>query len=177
MPILEVGQHEGLHYFSMPLLTGGSLAAAQPRPAGDPPAVARLVAEVAAAVHHAHQRGILHRDLKPANILLDEEGRPHVTDFGLAKRVQDGRGLTETGAIMGSPGYMSPEQASGDPARGHHGVGRLRARGDPLRAADRPGAVRGELGAGDDRPAATKSRPSPRRGSTGTSLARSTRSA
>ncbi len=115
VPVLEVGQHEGLHYFSMPLLAGGSLAAAQPSPAGDARAVARLVAEVAAAVHHAHQRGILHRDLKPANILLDEEGRPHVTDFGLAKRVQDDRGLTVTGAIMGSPGYMSPEQASGEP--------------------------------------------------------------
>jgi serine/threonine-protein kinase len=116
VPVLEVGQHEGLHYFSMPLLTGGSLAAAQPRPAGDPRAVARLVAEVATAVHHAHERGILHRDLKPANILLDDEGRPHVTDFGLGKRVRDGLGLTEPGAIMGSPGYMAPEQATGDPA-------------------------------------------------------------
>jgi tetratricopeptide (TPR) repeat protein len=116
VPILEVGQHEGLHYFSMPLLTGGSLAAAQPRPSDDPRVAVRLVAEVAAAVHHAHERGILHRDLKPANILLDDEGRPHITDFGLAKRVLDGRGLTESGAIMGSPGYMSPEQASGNPA-------------------------------------------------------------
>jgi tetratricopeptide (TPR) repeat protein len=116
VPVLEVGQHEGLHYFSMPLLTGGSLAAAQPRPAGDPRAVARLVAEVAAAVHHAHERGILHRDLKPANILLDDEGRPHVTDFGLGKRLRDGQGLTEPGALMGSPGYMAPEQATGDPA-------------------------------------------------------------
>jgi serine/threonine-protein kinase len=115
VPILEVGQHEGLHYFSMPLLVGGSLATAQPLPTGDSRAVARLVAQVADAVHHAHRRGILHRDLKPANILLDGEGRPHVTDFGLAKRVRNGRGLTETGAIMGSPGYMSPEQASGDP--------------------------------------------------------------
>jgi tetratricopeptide (TPR) repeat protein/tRNA A-37 threonylcarbamoyl transferase component Bud32 len=115
VPILEVGQHDGLPYFTMPLLAGGSLAAAQPHPAGDPRSVARLVAEVAAAVHHAHQRGILHRDLKPGNILLDEEGRPHVTDFGLAKRVKEGRGLTVTGAILGSPGYMSPEQAAGDP--------------------------------------------------------------
>jgi serine/threonine-protein kinase len=116
VPVLEVGQHEGLHYFSMPLLTGGSLATLQPDPARDLPAAARLVAEIAAAVHHAHERGILHRDLKPANILLDAEGRPHVTDFGLAKRVRDPLGLTEPGAIMGSPGYMAPEQSSGDPA-------------------------------------------------------------
>jgi tetratricopeptide (TPR) repeat protein len=115
VPILELGHHDGLPYFTMPLLTGGSLAAAQPQPVGDPRSVARLVSEVAAAVHHAHQRGILHRDLKPANILLDEHGRPHVSDFGLARRVQDGRGLTATGAILGSPGYMSPEQASGEP--------------------------------------------------------------
>jgi serine/threonine-protein kinase len=115
VPILEAGQCQGLHYFSMPLLTGGSLAASQSRPAADLRVVVRLVAEVAAAVHHAHERGILHRDLKPANILLDDEGRPHVTDFGLAKRVRDGRDLTETGAILGSPGYMSPEQASGNP--------------------------------------------------------------
>jgi tetratricopeptide (TPR) repeat protein len=116
VPVLEVGHHEGLHYFSMPLLNGGSLAKSQPDPTGDVRAGARLVAEVAAAVHHAHERGVLHRDLKPANILLDDEGRPHVTDFGLAKRVLDPNGLTETGAIMGSPGYMAPEQASGDPA-------------------------------------------------------------
>jgi tetratricopeptide (TPR) repeat protein len=116
VPVLEVGQHEGLHYFSMPLLTGGSLATYQPDPASDLPAAARLVAEVAAAVHHAHERGILHRDLKPANILLDNEGRPHVSDFGLGKRVRDGRGLTQSGAIVGSPGYMAPEQATGDAA-------------------------------------------------------------
>jgi serine/threonine-protein kinase len=115
VPILEVGQYNGLHYFTMPLLTGGSLASTLPQPFDSPRGAARMAVQVASAVHHAHQRGILHRDLKPANILLDAEGRPHVSDFGLAKRLRDGRGLTESGAIMGSPGYMSPEQAAGDP--------------------------------------------------------------
>ena len=64
-------------------------------------------------MHHAHQRGILHRDLKPSNILLDERGEPYVTDFGLAKRVEGDSEMTVSGAILGTPPYMAPEQASG----------------------------------------------------------------
>src|SRR5262249_48117285 len=76
-------------------------------------AAARLVVETARAVHHAHQRGILHRDLKPSNIVLDADGRPHVTDFGLAKRIEGDSELSISGSILGTPAYMSPEQAAG----------------------------------------------------------------
>src|SRR5215470_5419238 len=105
VPIYEVGEHDGQHYFSMRLVEGGNLAQHLPRFAGDPRAAAGLVATVARAVHYAHQRGILHRDLKPGNILVDGRGRPHVTDFGLAKRVTADRQLTQSGALVGTPSY------------------------------------------------------------------------
>ena len=114
VPIYEVGEHNGQQYFSMKLIDGGCFAAAlgAARQRAAPRAAAKLLATVARAVHHAHQRGILHRDLKPANILLDEHDQPHVTDFGLAKRVEGDDGATVSGAVLGTPGYLAPEQAA-----------------------------------------------------------------
>ncbi|QEH34644.1 Serine/threonine-protein kinase PrkC [Aquisphaera giovannonii] len=113
VPIYEVGEHDGRNYFSMKLVDGLSLEARLGDLGPDPAAAARLVAAAAEAVDHAHRRGILHRDLKPANILIDRDGTPHVTDFGLARRIEDGPGLTASGAILGTPSYMAPEQSYG----------------------------------------------------------------
>jgi WD40 repeat protein len=126
VPIYEVGEHEGRHFFSMKLMEGGSLAdqIGDGRWRMDSPEAqrnaARLIATLARAVEHAHQRGLLHRDLKPGNILFDDEGRAHVSDFGLSKRVQapaaegpcGSERLTVSGIIVGTPGYMAPEQAT-----------------------------------------------------------------
>jgi eukaryotic-like serine/threonine-protein kinase len=113
VPIHEIGEHGGQQYFSMGLVEGPSLRKRlKDRPLPLREAVA-LVTAVARAVHYAHQRGVLHRDLKPSNIVLDQEGKPHLTDFGLAKLVERESTLTHTNAVLGTPSYMAPEQARG----------------------------------------------------------------
>ncbi|HEX3124754.1 MAG TPA: serine/threonine-protein kinase, partial [Rhodanobacteraceae bacterium] len=112
VPIHEVGTIEGLHFFSMRLIRGTSLAA-EVRRVGRLPALqaARLLRVVAEAVDYAHRLGVLHLDLKPANVLMDEDGEPHVADFGLARRLDQQRAADNT-EVSGTPSYMAPEQAT-----------------------------------------------------------------
>jgi WD40 repeat protein len=110
--VYEIGEHDGRPFFSLEYVAGGSLArrlAGTPQPARD---AAALVETLARAMHHAHRQGIVHRDLKPANVLLSADGMPKIADFGLAKRLEDA-GRTRAGAVLGTPSYMAPEQASG----------------------------------------------------------------
>ena len=113
VPVFEVGQNEGQHFFSMGFVEGKSLAARVAKGPLPPREAAELVRDVAQAVQYAHDKGVIHRDLKPGNILLDTDGRPRVTDFGLAKLTRSDSDLTSTGQILGTPSYMPPEQASG----------------------------------------------------------------
>ena len=111
--IFEVGECGGHPFYSMRYIEGTTLAkrlAEGPVPLRE---TAGLLAKVAEAVDAAHHRGVLHRDLKPSNILIDSAGEPHVSDFGLAKRIEQDQSMTHTGAILGTPCYMSPEQAAG----------------------------------------------------------------
>ncbi|MDB6116403.1 MAG: hypothetical protein JWO08_184 [Verrucomicrobiaceae bacterium] len=113
--LYDVGDEDGVPYFTMRLVAGESLSARLQRTGGTIPAAqaVQLMIKVARAVQHAHERGILHRDLKPANILVEEDGEPQLTDFGLAKMLDSDTQLTRSQAQLGTPHYMSPEQAAG----------------------------------------------------------------
>jgi serine/threonine-protein kinase len=112
MQVYELGEIAGQPFLSLELCAGGTLARLLGRGPLVPRRAAELVAELAGAIHHAHERGIVHRDLKPSNVLFAEEGVPKITDFGLARRL-DEPGHTATGEVLGTPAYMAPEQAAG----------------------------------------------------------------
>lgn len=109
--IYDVGTWNNLPYFCMEYMEGGSLDGYLQRRPQPPKAAARIVEILALAAHHAHLNGIIHRDLKPSNVLLSRDGVPKISDFGLAKQLEQA-GTTKTGEVMGTPSYMSPEQTT-----------------------------------------------------------------
>jgi serine/threonine-protein kinase len=111
--LYEAGQYQRTHYYTMDYVAGGNLYQRRQEFTGDARRAAALMEKVARGVQHAHERGIIHRDLKPGNILLDEHGEPRVSDFGLAKFLEDISGQTTSGLVLGTAAYMPPEQAAG----------------------------------------------------------------
>ena len=112
--VYEVGEHEGVPYAALEFVEGGTFAQRLKQNQISPRESAEVIATVAAAMHLAHSRNIVHRDLKPTNILLDANGSPKVTDFGVARQLDSDYGQTQTGMVVGTPSYMAPEQAAGE---------------------------------------------------------------
>ena len=117
VPIHEIGESDGSCYFSMGLVEGGKLDEVVRREPIPIWRAAKLIAKLARTVYYAHEHGILHRDIKPGNILLDENGEPHLTDFGIARLVETESTVTHTMEVLGTPSYMAPEQARGNNTR------------------------------------------------------------
>ncbi len=113
VPIYEIGERDGSCYFSMKFVEGGQLDEVVRRERMSTRHAAELVVKIARTVQFAHERGILHRDIKPGNILLDRHGEPHLTDFGLARLIEQESTVTNSFDVMGTPSYMAPEQAAG----------------------------------------------------------------
>jgi serine/threonine-protein kinase len=123
VPVFHVGECDDQPFFTMQYVEGTTLARKLvdgPMPAAD---AARLLVPVCRAIHYAHERGVIHRDLKPSNILIDLQGHPYVSDFGLARRIDVDPSLTPSGALLGTPSYMAPEQAGHPSAGGQSAVG------------------------------------------------------
>ena len=116
VPIHEIGECEGYCYYSMNLIEGGQLDEIVRRELLPTRRAAEIIARLARTVHYAHEHGILHRDIKPGNVLLDREGEPHLTDFGLARLIETESDVTRSTDVLGTPGYMAPEQATGGSA-------------------------------------------------------------
>src|SRR5438270_4777078 len=114
VPIHEIRERHDCCYFSMNLVEGGQLDEVVKRQAISIRRAVELIAKLARTVHYAHEHGILHRDIKPGNVLLDKEGEPHLTDFGLARLVETESTVTRTMEMLGTPSYMAPEQANGN---------------------------------------------------------------
>src|SRR5437016_6391909 len=114
VPIYEVGDCQGSCYFSMKFVEGGQLDEVVKREPMPIRRAVELIAKLARTVHYAHEHGILHRDIKPGNVLLDQNGEPHLTDFGLARLLETESTITRTLEVMGTPSYMAPEQAAGE---------------------------------------------------------------
>jgi TolB-like protein/tetratricopeptide (TPR) repeat protein/predicted Ser/Thr protein kinase len=113
VPIYEIGERDGSCYFSMKFVEGGRLDEIIKRESMSPRRAAELLLKIARTVQFAHEHGILHRDIKPGNILLDQSGEPHLTDFGLARLIEQESTITNSFEVLGTPSYMPPEQATG----------------------------------------------------------------
>jgi serine/threonine-protein kinase len=113
VPIYEIGERDGACYFSMKFIEGSKLDEVVRRESMSTPRATELLVKIVRTVHFAHEHGILHRDIKPGNILLDKNGTPHLTDFGLARLLEQHSTVTNSFDVIGTPSYMAPEQAAG----------------------------------------------------------------
>lgn len=117
VPVFDAGEEAGEFYFVMGFVRGVSLGEFAADPNVDMQGLARIAAKAARALHYAHERGVVHRDVKPDNVIVDADGEPHITDFGIAANVRTEQRMTNEGALMGTPAYMSPEQINGEVAK------------------------------------------------------------